>query len=113
MDLLNAREDTFLTGAKGITARNLQGPEQSRSVLGSVDQLRLTAEIKHKRQLEERVRKVRRRESHQKVNISKSPKTSSVRISLAEARRLNFKVALVGSKDQRDTPALESKLIRD
>ena len=32
---------------------------------------------------------------------------------MAEARRLNFKVALVGSKDQRDTPALESKLIRD
>ena len=73
IDLLNAREDTYLTGAKGVSARNLQGPEHSRSVLGSVDQLRLTAEIKHKRQLEDRVRKVRRRESNQKVNNSKSP----------------------------------------
>lgn len=73
MDLLNAREDTFLTGEKGVTARNLRGPAPSRSVLGSVDQLRFTAEIKHQRQLEDRVRKVRRRESNQKVDISKSP----------------------------------------
>ncbi len=32
---------------------------------------------------------------------------------MAEARRLNFKVALVGTKDLQNTPTFESKLIRD
>jgi hypothetical protein len=52
MDLLNPEDEAFLTVAKGAASGNGRNLSTRRSVLGSVEQLKLTAETKHQRQVE-------------------------------------------------------------
>jgi hypothetical protein len=63
------------------------------------------------------MRQVRRKESNKRVEASKfsnSPSNSGTRISLAMARKLKYKVAILWEQTaQENKPSYESKLIRD